>query len=174
MGILMFYTFYNVLQCIKDIHCCTGKKKIPLAVANVRLPWIPLVRKIQLQTRVRNQTFWEEAEPVSHHWGFESRWFEHPLYANLTEECDQDEASGFPENHTFLEAFKWKVLKRQTPTLDWWTEVFVWTGSRATVGNQGSERLKWFFKQKQGGFSGHRLSLPLSSASLPPSLPVHP
>lgn len=52
MGSIMFYCVYIVLQCIKDIHCCTEKKILLLAVANVRLPWIPLVCKIQLQIHV--------------------------------------------------------------------------------------------------------------------------
>lgn len=68
-----------------------------------------------------------------------------------------------------------KVLKGLTPTLDWWTEVYVWTGSKATVVNR-RHSLKWLFKWKQSRFSGLRLSLPLFSfsPSLAPSASITP
>lgn len=54
-------------------HCAAQKKKkIPLAVANMRLPWIPLLCKIQLQKHA------SETRPVTHRWGFRSRRFGHP------------------------------------------------------------------------------------------------
>lgn len=73
-----------------------------------------------------------------------------------------------------LRGFERKVLKRLIPTLDWWTEVAVWTGSRATVGNGASQCVKWLFKQNKAGFLAtdcHFLYLQL--LSLPRSQYIH-